>query len=245
MDPIDPILIQRRSERSVPLDPRTKLFVALIVSTIMIVGDGRGALAVVQPILAAVPAFLFVLLGRYGAAAKYAVLYALTKIVPLLVITHTDLTVLVLAAGIVGALGRMLPGIFVGYFLVATTTVSEFIAAAERMHLPQALVIPISVMFRFFPTTVEEYGSIKDAMRMRGIQGVRNPMAMMEYRLVPLLMSIVNIGGELSASAITRGLDSPRPRTNACVIGFGWPDALAFALGSISLAAFVLQMFVR
>lgn len=242
MDPIDSILIQRKSERSLPLDPRAKLFIALVVSTIMIVGDGRGALAIVQPILAAVPAIFFVLLGRYGTAAKYAVIYALTKAVPLFVITHTDLTVLVLAAGIVGALGKMLPGIFMGYFLVATTTVSEFIAAAERMHLPQALVIPISVMFRFFPTTVEEYGSIKDAMRMRGIHGFRNPMTMMEYRLVPLLMSVVNIGGDLSASAITRGLDSPRPRTNACVIGFGWPDALVFVLGSASLVTFALQL---
>ena len=56
-----------------------------------------------------------------------------------------------------------------GYYLVSTTTVSEFVAAMERMHIPQKIVIPVSVVFRFFPTVKEEYAAIRDAMKMRGI----------------------------------------------------------------------------
>ena len=58
----------------------------------------------------------------------------------------------------------MLPGFIMGYYLVSTTTVSEFVAAMERMHVPEKIVIPVSVVFRFFPTVKEEYAAIRDAM---------------------------------------------------------------------------------
>lgn len=236
------LLVERGEQRGIPLDPRTKLFVVLVVSGIMIAGDGRGALAVVQPVLAVVPALFFVLMGRFSVAAKYACAYAAAKIIPPLVIACSEVGVLVMAAGIVGALGRLLPGFLMGYFLVATTTVSEFIAAAERLRLPRCLTIPLSVMFRFFPTVVVEYRAISDAMRMRGIEGLKSPVAMLEYRLVPLLMSMVVIGNELAASALCRGLGSPRRRTNVCEIGFHGPDAVAFALGALCLPWLVVSL---
>jgi energy-coupling factor transport system permease protein len=101
----------------------------------------------------------------------------------------------------------------------------------ERMRVPRCIVIPFSVMFRFFPTIREESGAIGDAMKMRGIGpggGVKNPVALLEYRLVPLLMSAVKTGEELSAAALTRGLGSPVKRTNICRIGFGAADFALF-----------------
>lgn len=68
-----------------------------------------------------------------------------------------------------GILSQFIPGLMMGYYTVTTTTVSEFVAAMERMHMPKQIVIPLSVMFRFFPTVGEEASSISDAMRMRGI----------------------------------------------------------------------------
>lgn len=47
------------------------------------------------------------------------------------------------------------------------TTVSEFIAAMEKMHISQKVTIPLAVMFRLFPTIVEESNSISKAMAMR------------------------------------------------------------------------------
>ena len=67
----------------------------------------------------------------------------------------------------------------------------------DRIHVPQKVVIPLSVVFRFFPTVKEEYVSIRDAMKMRGIITVRSPMKMLEYRIVPLMMSVAKIGEEL------------------------------------------------
>ena len=124
----------------------------------------------------------------------------------------------------------MLPGFIMGYYLVSTTTVSEFVAAMERMRVPEKIVIPVSVVFRFFPTVKEEYASIRDAMKMRGISTLRSPMKMLEYRVVPLMMSIAKIGEELSAATLTRGLGAPQKRTNICKIGFGPLDIFFFLL---------------
>ena len=122
-----------------------------------------------------------------------------------------------------------------------TTTVSEFMAAMERMHLPQKLSIPLSVIFRFFPTIGEEYGTIGDAMRMRGIRfGGGKLSKMLEYRIVPLIVSCVKIGDDLSAAALTRGLGAPIRRTNICRIGFGVWDVLAMAVCAAGMILFLL-----
>ena len=50
-------------------------------------------------------------------------------------------------------------------------------------------------------------------MRMRGIRfGGRHPGKMIEYRLIPLMISVVKIGDE-DAAALTRGLGAPVRRT--------------------------------
>lgn len=75
-----------------------------------------------------------------------------------------------LVVAICGFFMRFVPGIMMGYITVRTTTVSEFVAAMKKLHLPEQIIIPMSVIFRFFPTVVEEYNAIGDAMKMRGIR---------------------------------------------------------------------------
>ena len=116
-------------------------------------------------------------------------------------------------------LGRlMLPIFMAGILLMKTTSVSEFMLSFERMHLPNKLIIPLSVMFRFIPTISEEWHSIQDAMRFRGIGiSVRSvltkPMMTLEYTMVPLLMSTATISDELAAASLSRGLDADTKRT--------------------------------
>ena len=53
---------------------------------------------------------------------------------------------------------------------------------------------------------------------------------MIEYRLIPLMVSVVKIGDELSAAALTRGLGAPVRRTNVCELGFHVQDIIAIVL---------------
>ena len=144
--------------------------------------------------------------------------------------------------GFLASMGtRFLPGGMLGVYFFCSTRVNEFVASMERMHIPQKVIIPISVMFRFFPTVKEEAQGIRDAMRMRKI-GFSNPAQILEYRLVPLMISVVNIGEDLSASALTRCLGREKDRTNISRCGFGFLDTLLFAAGSCFLILYFLTV---
>ena len=214
----------------IPTDPRTKLFLTVTVSTIMITGGTGGFMNLVRPCLMACPIVFLLLSRKWVAAARFAVTYAILFALELTVLPLLTGTWNFILGAAVGIYTHMLPGFIMGYYLVSTTTVSEFVAAMEKMHIPQKIVIPMSVVFRFFPTVKEEYAAIRDAMKMRGITTLRSPMKMLEYRVVPLMMSIAKIGEELSAAALTRGLGAPQKRTNICKIGFGPLDIFFFLL---------------
>ena len=64
---------------------------------------------------------------------------------------------------------------------------------------------------------------------------------MIEYRLVPLMVSVVKIGDELSAAALTRGLGAPVKRTNICKIGFHVQDIVIILLFLLCFTLFFLQ----
>lgn len=99
--------------------------------------------------------------------------------------------------------------------------------------------------FRFFPTIKEEYQAIRDAMKMRNIRfGGKNPFLMIEYRLIPLMVSVIKIGDELSAAALTRGLGAPVRRTNVCEIGFHVQDFSAIVVCFACFILFFLHQYI-
>lgn len=225
------------------LDPRTKLILLIVINLIMMGGGIEGAAIIVRPILALIPFTLLLAEGRIKAAFIYLPLYALAAFGEGYVVPHTTGLINLLAIIASGLITRFMPCLIMGYYVVTTTTVSEFTASMERMHVTLKIVIPLSVMFRFFPTVIEEAGAISDSMKIRGVGGIailKNPVAALEYRVVPLMVCIVKIGEELSAAALTRGLGSPTKRTNICRIGFHWWD---FVLAGVAIIA-AICMFV-
>lgn len=224
------------------LDPRTKMLMVVTIASVLLGGGNDDMMIVVKPLLTAVPFILFLCSGKWKSASVYAAVYACAFAGELFLVSATTGFVNFIIVAFCGMFSRFMPGIAMGSYLVNTTTVSEFMAAMERMKLPQKLSIPLSVMFRFFPTVAEEYGAIGDAMRMRGIRfGGGKPAKMLEYRMVPLMVSCVKIGEELSAAALTRGLGAPIRRTNICKIGFKAYDAGAILLCTVSVIALLFE----
>lgn len=50
----------------------------------------------------------------------------------------------------------------------ATTKIGDLTAALYGMRLPKAVVVPLVIAVRFFPTLKEESSAVADAMRVRG-----------------------------------------------------------------------------
>ena len=198
------------------LDPRTKiLFMAFVTTLMFFVYENLAMDAVVAIIALAVVAKL-----TQG-------MYVLPSVLNMI-------SVLLVAMVI-----RLFPIFMLGYYIIESTSTDEFVAAMEKWHVPEAFIIPITVVFRFIPTLGEESAAITDAMRMREIQfGTKkfwqNPTALLEYRVIPLMMSVVKIGDELSAAALTRGLGGLKHRTSIAAIGFTAYD-LIIALLSVDL----------
>lgn len=194
----------------------------------MLVPSDSPIIETMHLLFAILPLIFLVVLKKYKMAVYYLGMYLFSALVPKLLIPYLPNIINVLFTGMIALFTQILPGMMMAYFLIVSTTVSEFVAAMDRMHVTKKISMPFSVLFRFFPTIIEEYGHVKDAMVMREVGSIRNPMKMLEYRMVPFLTSIVSIGNDLAASALTRGLNSPVKRTNVCPIGFTWRDGIAF-----------------
>ena len=96
------------------------------------------------------------------------------------------------------------------------------------------------MLFRFVPTLGEEARAVGSAMRMRNLRlGKAGPVSLVEYRLVPLISCAVQIGEDLSAASLTRGLGAPVRRTNICDIGFGAADVVVWAACAVSVGLLV------
>ncbi len=224
------------------LDPRTKLALVLLLALFVMGGLGGDALRQIKTVLSALPFLLLLverqwkgfLRGMFMLVVGYGLLFALPYLPGLL-------NFIALMCG--GILTRFVVTIVMGEYLITTTSVSEFISAMERLHMPQAVTIPMSVMFRLFPTIGAEWRSIRKAMRMRGIHlGGAKGTQVLEYQLVPMMTSTVRIGEELSASALTRGLGGPVRRTNICRIGFRTQDYILMSGSLFVIAVWILEL---
>lgn len=209
------------------LDPRTKLMILITVGIIMMSGKFTGVEYVLRIICGIIPFILLLTVKHYKTAVIYVFLLLCTVLVEGLIIPKTNgvlnLTIMIIC----GVISRFTPGYLMGWYTVSSTSVSEFITAMERMHFPNVITIPMSVMFRYFPTLKEEYLSIHDAMKMREIgRSIKNPFTYIEYILVPIMMSTVQIANDLSAASLTKGLGVNSRRTHICEIGIKPLDVL-------------------
>ena len=226
------------TDRGLVLDPRTKILMLLNMAVFVLGSAGGERVQTLTPLFCAMPAVLLLSAKKWKTAITYIILFSVSYWGYAVFGDITTGFLHYFLLGCCGILARFLPSIMMGGYLVSTTTVSEFTAAMLKMKLSEKIIIPLSVMFRFFPTVFDEAASINAAMKMRGIHlGGRNAGKILEYRIVPLMTCCVKIGEELSAAALTRGLGGEVRRTNICNIGFKVQD---FIFITVSIVPYVL-----
>ncbi|MGN1390135.1 MAG: energy-coupling factor transporter transmembrane component T [Bulleidia sp.] len=226
------------------LDPRTK-FLLIFAEAFLVLGAGGGErLFWFRAVFSILPSVLLLLAGCYSASILGLAALGCVHVLECMVFPCAGgpsagmlLFALMLA-------DRFLPAFLMGKYVLETTTVSAFKAAMDKLHMPDALTIPMCVMFRLFPAIRQENNAICCAMKMRGI-GLAGgkPGKMLEYRIVPMVVCTAKIGEELSASALTRGLGRKKKRTNICSIGFGWADWIIFLLTAAAVIIWVSGVF--
>lgn len=139
---------------------------------------------------------------------------------------------------------KLIPIVMMGYWILKTTYMDDLMVSLQRLHLPQAITIPLVVMFRYIPTLKIEYGMIRDTMSIRGIcdtawKKVTHPLAAIEYILIPLLMRCLKVTDELAASGTTRGLELEEKRFALNPVRFSWTEGIVSVMGIAFLAALI------
>ena len=119
------------------------------------------------------------------------------------------------------------PCIAGGAYLIATTSVSQFIAALEGMGAPRSFSITLAVTLRFLPSLRQDLRHIRDAMALRNIRGFEEKL---ECIYVPMLMGAAQTAEELSESATARGIESPGKMSSWRPIGFHIQDVVVTLL---------------
>ena len=226
-------------ELNFSIDARTKIIILAILS-FMVFNDVPFY---VSGILVLIP-FLFLFLSDYKKIALiYILIYVIAKFLQISILpTATGiLSVLLIAFSYTAT--RMLPILVMGYYTISTTKVSEFIASMEKSNVPKDIIIPISVIFRYIPSLYEEIRSITDAMKMRGFgltfKSLKSPLKLIEFYMVPILISAVKTADELSAASLTRGLSNPQKRTHLISVSFNKFDYLFILIAVVGLGIYV------
>ena len=107
------------SRNGIVLDPRTKLFMLITITTLMFSTSNDGIMNIVKPILSLIPFALILSEHKFKTAGKYAVLYAVCFVLERLALNVWSgmISFLVLAA--TSIMTRFAPGIMTGAYLIS------------------------------------------------------------------------------------------------------------------------------
>jgi energy-coupling factor transport system permease protein len=202
--------------KGIRFDLRTKIIILVVVNALLFISKATAF----EWVLTGSCLVVVALGGQPRSALRFFLFFASMMLVELAAMPYLNGFIGSLILFVAIAVRKVLPCLIIGKWILTSTEASEFVATMWRLRLPQDVVIPISVVFRYFPTLREEWQSLRMAMRMRGI-GLS-----VEHVVVPLMLSAVTISDELSAAALYRGLDNPEGHSCLRQIRFALPDYL-------------------
>ena len=221
----------------ISLDPRTKIFLLISISIfiftnssylaevavivlLMLIALGTGV-----PTLALKGAIIYIVLS----ILKYEVL----PILPSMIAANLNIVTVTFR--------KLLPCFMAGGILVKTTSIRLLMHTLQRLHIPQTLIIPLTITIRYFPALAEERQAISDAMKMRDVKGVAKKI---EYIYVPLMITASNTADELSQAITARGVDNPITKTCAIELQLAILDILVMFISLGLLGVVFMRNFL-
>ena len=215
-------------------DPRAGLWV-LIAANIIAFSDHS---LWVELILISLLLALMMGHGRFTMAVKWAAGYCALLVFQQVILPASPMIIATSFTIFATYTRRMFPCLMTGALMLKCTPLRVLILGLRWIHLPQKLIVAISVTLRYFPAIREEVGYIRDAMKLRNIRG----LARLEGTVVPLMVSATETADELSAAAVTRGIENPARKTSAVSLRLSPLDFLGMLAGLALLAfSFVVQ----
>lgn len=204
------------------IDPRIQ-FILLIGQSVLVLCAQIDQLYVLN--IFAV--FYLVYAGFFQTAIKMGLVVLLTAAIYGYVLTANQQWVIFLGFLCFLVL-RFAPVITLARVLQEVPT-GQLMAAMQSLKLPKNFILTLAVTLRFFPIIKMENDTIQMSARLRGLSYSQpknwlHPLQAFEYTFVPLMMRTMKITDELTASAMTKGIDCPGQRTSVYQIRMSSKD---------------------
>ncbi|MGL5927387.1 MAG: energy-coupling factor transporter transmembrane component T [Dermatophilaceae bacterium] len=223
------------------LDPRTKMLLVVVVSTVVM--SPYGPRFVLPGLVLAVAMAVSERAWRRAWVMPVLVVGGLLGVWALSQVPASPLTSSLLMT--CEYTSRFTVAIGVGLHLFTTTSPSALNAALRTMRFPRSAAVTLVVMIRFLPVVMKESSAVFDAMRLRGLTRpaalLRHPLLTIERFTVPMIASSLRASEDLSAAAILRGLGSYHRPTALTEPRFSWIDgAWLLAATALATSAYVI-----
>lgn len=218
------------------IDPRIKLILLPVIGFIsFFISD-----TILLFVILLFSFLLYIYSGIYKKAVPFLIFFSLLLGLEYTMEKISDYNFVFALYMMIYFLSRMTLIAMFGAYITRTTQISEMIEALNRMKIPRSISIPFSVLLRFAPTMRHEVKALKENMKIRGVIKseffiLLHPIKYVEYTLVPLLMRMIKVSDELSASALIRGLDSDEKRITLTELRFRKADLLIGLLGALMI----------
>ena len=221
--------MERKRRDDLRLDPRVGLLLLALANVIMLVQDDPA----IQISWIGCLTVLYLLCGRAKSGFWWLFVYLGLCAFQWIVLPASPGMIISCFSIFINYARRMYPCMMIGWLILKTVSLREFIVALRALHVPQTVIIPISVTLRYFPAIREESGYIRDAMKLKNLHGGEK----VEAFVVPLMMSAVNTAEELAAAAVTRGFENPVKKTSTVKLQIKVMDGICIVVAVGFLAA--------
>lgn len=208
------------------LDPRTVLGIVFIFITL--------GLAINKPlsshILLLICNIYLITSKAYRECVLYSVIYIIIAGLMFYIYHIPNTTLALTIVSISYFVQKFVIAVMMIEFLKRKTSMPYIISAMQTMKFPNAVAIPFIVILRYMPTLREDYGYLKDSLKIRGIRtsGIEffiHPIRSLEFMIVPILFRSIRVAEELSTSVLLRGIENYKNRTNIYPLKFTKIDA--------------------
>lgn len=208
------------------LDPRTVLGIVFIFITL--------GLAINKPlsshILLLICNIYLITSKAYRECVLYSVIYIIIAGLMFYIYHIPNTTLALTIVSISYFVQKFVIAVMMIEFLKRKTSMPYVISAMQTMKFPNAVAIPFIVILRYMPTLREDYGYLKDSLKIRGIRtsGIEffiHPIRSLEFMIVPILFRSIRVAEELSTSVLLRGIENYKNRTNIYPLKFTKTDA--------------------
>lgn len=135
---------------SLKLDPRTKLFMIVVVPAVVMMSATTPFLWAVRIIMTMIPILLLIAEKHYASAIRFLLLYGTALFLSFRVLSESSTGFIsAFLVGYCGIIIQFMPAMITAWYVVMTTKIGEFVCVMQKMHIPDGITISLAVVMCF------------------------------------------------------------------------------------------------